>query len=1053
MMPRSSWKVIAVSLALVLFLGLLPVADSTAVSPPVQTADDDWPMLAHDLKRSGRSPIEVPPPYTIKWVRDFYSVDNEGSEIVFAEYQPIVAGGLVYVGTSHNNIYALNSDTGTTVWKYSAGDAGGAIMSSPAVSDGVLYFGSTDGYLYALDAQTGTFRWKAGVDLGEFRSSPAVVSGKVLIGATNGTFCAFSTTNGSVVWEYETDGPILNSPAVDIERGVIYFGSEDMHAYALNLSDGSLVWQSDKLYGVSMRHYYPVIAGDMVIFRTNPGNAWRALDGGDTLLGRTAGLSIPEDFTNLHASDVNIHAMPGPGDIENEQEAIRSWLTSSVHPGHRTFYALDADTGANKFTFPVPVLWSQGSGEVGEPPVVTADNQVLLRWRSYYSSIDYDDPAYLFSAIGELDQSTGKIVPFNLAQENNYWGTGIFMISDEPGIFSIGGDRLYIYSHGDSVGSVSITSHEATPVMLSRDIPWGVGHDDFFPGQRNLPFGPFGNNYSARFAVFAGGGSAPFETSVVIADGKLFWNTLGMVGAVEHGSGTGGEVSPSLGGAPVYPPIPTVNIPSLSDLEGYVLNIEKYTPNLMSVSDLRARLESDISDLISGEPYAPFFLLTGKGYGRFFFADPSEELYALSISLPYLSSDLQTQVKAYLAQRVVQYNPLTSEFPVDKGRRRERYRIIDTDNWQACQEYWDCKPHVPPLEERLYHLWAYAYYTGDWGLVENNWDTIKNRVHATINPDDPANLLGSMYKDSINRRVSALIAYTRMAQHLGDQSEYAWGLNAAAKGLQARINYENNNRPGYGEWIGEKDSGKFVSTTWSDGGKIVRYSDLIPEIGRVLRDYAWGDMQNQDTFIETAAPAQYLTWSFAIGRTEQFTNLPSQAYEVFQAKALIMDEDTNTLRRYLSVPWCAGDLYYIEKLVLAIRASSVSSGKSVSPAVVEYGDTLTYTITVVGTGGSVTVTDQIPAGTAYITDSARREPTIGTLEASSAGITWAGVLPEDTILRIVFSTKVIVEQPSAIFNRASVQDGAQSQEFTAVAIANGYKAHLPLILKCYFSFR
>lgn len=814
---RSSWKVIGMNLVLVLFLGLLPMAEGEALSPFAQTTDDDWPMLAHDLKRSGRSSIEITPPYTIKWVRDFYSADNEVSEILFAEYQPIVVRGLVYVGTSRNNMYALDSDTGETVWKYSADDAGGEIMSSPAVSDGVLYFGSTDGYLYALDAQTGAFRWQADVDFGEFRSSPAVVDGKVLIGATNGTFYAFSTANGSVVWKYETDGPILNSPAVDAQRGVVYFGSEDMHAYALNLSNGSLVWRSSKLYGASMRHYYPVIAGDMVIFRTNPGNAWRALDGGDTLLGRTAGLNIPEDFTHLRADDVDIHAAPGSGDIEHEQAAIRSWLTSSAYPGHRTFYALDADTGADEFSAPVPVLWSQGAGSVGEPPVVTADGRVLLRWRSYYGDIDYGNPVYLFSAIGELNQSSGEIIPFNLVQENNYYSTAIFMIGDEPGIFSIGGDRLYIYSHGDSVGSVSLTSHEAAPVMLSRDIPWGVGHGDFFPGQRNLPFGPFGNDYRARFAVFAGGGSAPFETSVVIADGKLFWNAQGMVGAVEHGSDFNGKVSPPLDGAPVYPSTPAVNVPSPSDLEEYVLYVEEYNPDLMAVSDLRARLEAEVSDVISGEPYAPFFLLTGKGYGQFFFADPSEELYALSISLPYLSSGLQAQVKAYLAQRAAQYNPLTSQFPVDEGKRREHYRVVDTDNWQACQEYWDCKPRVPPLEERLYHLWAYAYYTGDWSLVENSWSTITSQVHANINPDDPASLLHSMYNDSINRRVSALIAYTRMAEYLGDQTEYVWGLGAATRGLQARISYEETNRPGYGEWIGEKEAGKFMSTTW--GGR------------------------------------------------------------------------------------------------------------------------------------------------------------------------------------------------------------------------------------------
>ena len=42
----------------------------------------------------------------------------------------------------------------------------------------------------------------------------------------------------------------------------MYVGSEDMHVYAFALDDGRQVWRSDKLPGVSLRGYHPVVAPD-----------------------------------------------------------------------------------------------------------------------------------------------------------------------------------------------------------------------------------------------------------------------------------------------------------------------------------------------------------------------------------------------------------------------------------------------------------------------------------------------------------------------------------------------------------------------------------------------------------------------------------------------------------------------------------------------------------------------------------------------------------------------------------------------------------------------
>ena len=95
---------------------------------------------------------------------------------------PAVAGGVVYVGSMDDKLYALDAVTGTHKWSYATG---GYIYSSPAVANGVVYVGSWDGGLYALDAVTGALKWSYFTRRGVIQSSPAVANGVVYIGSTD----------------------------------------------------------------------------------------------------------------------------------------------------------------------------------------------------------------------------------------------------------------------------------------------------------------------------------------------------------------------------------------------------------------------------------------------------------------------------------------------------------------------------------------------------------------------------------------------------------------------------------------------------------------------------------------------------------------------------------------------------------------------------------------------------------------------------------------------------------------------------------------------------
>jgi outer membrane protein assembly factor BamB len=151
---------------------------------------------------------------------------------------PLVANGVVYA-TEYDEglIFAVNASTGAKIWAIHV--PGKMSRSSPALANGILYVGSADDLVYALDAQTGKTIWTFPTK-GQVKSSPAVVNGIVYIGSLDGTLYALDATTGKQVWVYKTGGQVHSSPAV--ANGIVYFGSYDHNIYALDASTGSLIW-------------------------------------------------------------------------------------------------------------------------------------------------------------------------------------------------------------------------------------------------------------------------------------------------------------------------------------------------------------------------------------------------------------------------------------------------------------------------------------------------------------------------------------------------------------------------------------------------------------------------------------------------------------------------------------------------------------------------------------------------------------------------------------------------------------------------------------------
>jgi eukaryotic-like serine/threonine-protein kinase len=171
----------------------------------------------------------------------------------------IIAGGMVVIGSSDGNLYALDARTGHLKWKYSAD---GAVTSTAAVANGRVFFLSHAGTFYSVTFESGKLLWKThfGSDaprayeqeIGEhpatfdgdfFLSSAAVLYDTVVVGGGDGWVYALDVKSGRPRWKFKTGGRVRSSPA--ISQGVVYIGSYDGSLYAIALGSGKLVWRYD----------------------------------------------------------------------------------------------------------------------------------------------------------------------------------------------------------------------------------------------------------------------------------------------------------------------------------------------------------------------------------------------------------------------------------------------------------------------------------------------------------------------------------------------------------------------------------------------------------------------------------------------------------------------------------------------------------------------------------------------------------------------------------------------------------------------------------------
>jgi outer membrane protein assembly factor BamB len=171
---------------------------------------------------------------------------------------PVVSAGIVYVGSMDSNMYALDANSGSVVWKTTTV---GPIENSPSVSDGAVFFtshGPTTGVLYKLDAASGSVIWTRPIPYvpvfvggTELMGSTSVADGMVFTSSNVITYYAVSEATGEILWDFTNKdaGEFIYNAPIYVNGQVILI--DKFNIASLNAATGKVVWSfytGDELY-------------------------------------------------------------------------------------------------------------------------------------------------------------------------------------------------------------------------------------------------------------------------------------------------------------------------------------------------------------------------------------------------------------------------------------------------------------------------------------------------------------------------------------------------------------------------------------------------------------------------------------------------------------------------------------------------------------------------------------------------------------------------------------------------------------------------------------
>jgi len=300
--------------------------------------------------------------------------ENSSGSLMTTE--PIVANGMIYWGTWDGLEHATDPSSGKDVWVTNLGQETGCtkhphgVFSSATfaqvpiqgVTTPVIFVGGGNVQLYALNANTGSILWKTalGMPPSFIYSSPLLFNGSVYIGLSSyndcpevqGQLIQVNASTGAIQHTFNIvpngcmGGGVWGSPAIDDATGMLYFATGDLGhcstaeplvsaVVEVQASDLSLVgsWQ---VPGLKLSDNYDF--GDTpTLYQTSIGGASRSMLG---IINKN-GTYYAFDRTNISAGPVWQTQLANPG---GSPDTGQGSISSSAWDGTNLYVAGAATT-------------------------------------------------------------------------------------------------------------------------------------------------------------------------------------------------------------------------------------------------------------------------------------------------------------------------------------------------------------------------------------------------------------------------------------------------------------------------------------------------------------------------------------------------------------------------------------------------------------------------------------------------------------------------------------------------------------------------------------
>jgi alcohol dehydrogenase (cytochrome c) len=285
-----------------------PVA---ADAPPVDEAmlrspfadPGRWIHYLGDYRGYRHSPLRSLNPKSVSQLQVAWAMPT-GTQQQF-EVAPIVYGGVLYMSTSYNRLFALDARTGELLWRYDHPQPAdlraccGPVNRGVAIAGNTILMATLDARLVALDRRSGAVLWNR--EIIEYArgysatSAPLIVGKRAIIGVAGGEygirgfFDAYDVESGERLWRHYTI-PAAGEPGVETWEGKSYEtgGAPAWTQGAYDPETDTLFWttgnpapdfngderEGDNLYSNSLLAVDPATGARKWHFQFTPHDVW-----------------------------------------------------------------------------------------------------------------------------------------------------------------------------------------------------------------------------------------------------------------------------------------------------------------------------------------------------------------------------------------------------------------------------------------------------------------------------------------------------------------------------------------------------------------------------------------------------------------------------------------------------------------------------------------------------------------------------------------------------------------------------------------------------------